>query len=497
MLKIMRLVKLICRQDFLKYHKISYPKTSNVDYPMSEINETNTRICPSKPKSSNGCWLTTSDQSSLFQKLNLDLQFNDTINRQRSTIVVDSDHAYQTMDGFGFTLTGGSAYLLRKLDGPIRNALLYELFSTQDNAIGISYLRLSIGASDLSTAPYSYDDIPEGQNDLNLIHFNILAGDFEVIPILHQILSINPTIQIMATPWSAPAWMKTNNSMIGGSLRCEYYDVYAKYFVKYIQSMKEYGITIQAITPQNEPQNDLNEPSMLMDAKEQANFIKFHLGPALRMAGLTTDIFCWDHNCDRPDYPLAIFADAEAERFTKGSAWHLYAGNIDVLSSVHEAFPHKKIYFTEQWVGSDGQFGGDLLWHGRNVLIGAIRNWSSVVLEWNLAADPYYNPHTTGGASNCVGALTIGDTIQRNVAYYLIAHVAKFVRPNSVRIHTETDCALLNVGFMTPDHTVVLVVLNDSEMDMDFNIQIRQRQAACNIPALALASFVWQDLPED
>ena len=461
---------------------------------MHKPDETTASIFRSMGHPMNGLWLTTADQKCLFEKQPFILQFTNTPSLNSATIHIDPNQTYQTMDGFGFSLTGGSAYVLSGLDDITRNKLLVELFSPQKQGIGISFLRLSIGASDLSQEPYSYDDAPDGQADLELLHFNLLKGDSEVIPILQQILAINPSIKIIATPWSAPPWMKTNHSFIGGSLKPEYQSVYAKYFVKYIQAMNEYGIAIHAITPQNEPLNDANEPSMLMDAIEQATFIKHHLGPAFRSAGLATKIFCWDHNCDRPDYPMTIYADNQAGNFVAGSAWHLYAGGIDALSKIHDAYPVKQIYFTEQWVGSEGQFAGDLLWHGRNVLIGSTMNWSSVVLEWNLASDPNCCPHTVGGAPNCVGALTIGDTIQRNVAYYIIAHMSKFVRPGSVRIYSQTDCGLAIVAFKTPDHSFVLVVLNDSDVNMDFNIQIQQKIASCNIPALSLGTYIWQSL---
>jgi len=221
--------------------------------------------------------------------------------------------------------------------------------------------------------------------------------------------------------------MKTNGSSIGGSLKTDCYDVYARYFVKYIQEMQAEGITIHAITPQNEPLHGGNNPSMLMTASEQANFIKNYLGPAFQNAGLTTKIVIYDHNCDRPDYPLDILNDPDARKYVDGSAFHLYAGDISALSQVHYAYPDKNVYFTEQWVGGPSNFAGDLQWHIKNLIIGATANWSKVVLEWNLASDPYYNPHTNGGCTSCEGALTIGATVIRNVSYYIIAHASKFV----------------------------------------------------------------------
>ena len=202
--------------------------------------------------------------------------------------------------------------------------------------------------------------------------------------------------------------------------------------------MKAEGIRIDAITVQNEPLHPGNNPSLLMQAPEQAEFIKNHLGPAFKQAGLDTKIIIYDHNCDRPDYPISILNDAEARKYVDGTAFHLYAGKIDAMSTVHEAHPEKNLYFTEQWIGAPGNLRGDLAWHTRELTIGATRNWSRTVLEWNLAADPRYQPHTPGGCSSCLGAVTIdGDTVTRNPAYYIVAHASKFVRPGSVRIATN------------------------------------------------------------
>jgi glucosylceramidase len=204
------------------------------------------------------------------------------------------------------------------------------------------------------------------------------------------------------------------------------------------------------------------------------------------------ELFCWDHNCDVPEYPLEIFADAEARGYLTGSAWHLYGGDISTLSEMHQAYPEMKLYFTEQWVGSDGQFGGDLLWHVKNVLIGSMRNWSRVVLEWNLAADQFCCPHTPGGEARCVGALTIGENVVRNVAYYVIAHAAKFVRPGSVRIFSNQLSSLPNVAFLTSTGDIVLIVLNDRSDQLSFAIQFQGRNAVATLPADTVATYVWR-----
>jgi glucosylceramidase len=440
-----------------------------------------------------GVWLTSADQQALFDRQSSQFGFNDNT-ADLPLIALDTNPSYQTIEGFGFSLTGGSAMLIAALPDADRQALLRELFLPEGDGIGISCLRLSIGASDLSERCFSYDDMPDGETDLELAQFDLNAGDTEVIRLVQDILALNPTLKIIATAWSAPRWMKTNQAFIGGKLKPKYYAVYAAYLVKYLQAMREQGILIHATTPQNEPLNQKNEPSMIMEAPEQAEFIKDHLGPALRDAGLAdVELFCWDHNCDVKEYPLTVFADADARQYLSGSAWHLYGGDISVLSEMHQAYPDMKLYFTEQWVGSDGEFGGDLMWHARHVLIGSLRNWSRAVLEWNLASDPFCGPHTPGGEARCVGALTInGDQVTRNVAYYVIAHAAKFVRPGSVRINSgDQNDYLPNVAFLTPESSVVLIVLNDTADPQAFAIQYQGKSALVELPASSVASYVW------
>lgn len=436
-------------------------------------------------------WITKKDQSALLQKQLTALSFSDKAGN--NSITVDSTQAYQEIDGFGYTLTGGSAYVINHyLSAGKRSALLQELFGNGDDDIGISYLRISIGASDLNASVYSYDDMPDGETDTNLDHFDISMEQTDFLPVLKEILAINPSIKIIATPWSAPAWMKDNNSSANGSLKPGYYTVYTNYFVKYIQAMKNEGITIDAITPQNEPLNGNNNPSMVMTAEQERDFIKGYLGPAFTAAGLTTKIIVYDHNCDMPQYPLTILQDADAAKYVDGSAFHLYAGDISALSTVHNSYPDKNIYFTEQFTSSKGEFGGDLDWHLKNVIIGSMRNWSRNALEWNLANDPAYDPHTNGGCTECKGALTIGsDDITRNVAYYIIAHASKFVPPGSVRIASNIQGTLNNVAFLRPDKKKVLIVENDGNDTQSFSIKFNGKYATTSLPAGAVGTYVW------
>jgi glucosylceramidase len=436
-------------------------------------------------------WMTTSDQSKLLAQ-QASINFAADAGTNPTTVTVDENTTYQGIDGFGFTLTGGSAGLLNGLGGN-QASVLGELFGTGSGQIGISYLRISIGASDLSSSDFTYDQVA---GDVNMNSFSISQENLDMIPILKKIIAINPSIKIIATPWTAPTWMKINttgnNGYTGGSLNTTYYDAYARYFVKYLQAMQAQGITIDAITPQNEPLNPYNNPSMVMQPNEEANFIKNNLGPQIRGAGFATKIIAYDHNTDRIDYPETVLADAGANPYVDGSAFHLYAGTIGSLTDVHNAYPNKNVYFTEQWVGAPSNFGGDLSWHVNNLIIGATRNWSRNVLEWNLAADPNYNPHTAGGCSTCLGGITVsGTSITRNVGYYIVGHASKFVRPGAVRISSNIAGNIQNVAFKNSDGTKVLVALNSGTSSASFKVKWGAESFTYTLAAGAVATFKW------
>jgi glucosylceramidase len=437
-------------------------------------------------------WLTKGNQSAMLQKQSSILAFGSTANNFPN-IEVDDKVTFQSVDGFGYTLTGGSAQVINQLNTQKRQELLQELFGTGQNSISVSYLRISIGASDLDSAPFSYNDLPSGQTDLNLEKFSLAPNKNDVIPMLKEILAINPNIKILATPWSPPVWMKDNNSSIGGSLQPKYYDVYAQYFMKYIQQMKAEGITIDAITPQNEPLHPGNNPSLLMLAAQQADFIKNHLGPAFQNANLKTKIIIYDHNCNKPEYPIAILNDATANPYIDGSAFHLYEGDISALSTVHNAFPNKNVYFTEQYTSNTSNFDGDLKWHTRNIIIGSMLNWSKTALEWNLANNASFGPNTPGGCTTCKGALTIESSTNftRNVAYYIIAHASKFVPAGSVRIASNISGNLHNVAFKTPQGKKVLIVENDGNTVESFNIKYKGKWVVTSLEAGSVGTYIW------
>ena len=403
-----------------------------------------TAAAQSSSGSSVSLYLTSPDRSALLSP-QPPIAFTPPTAASTQTITINPAKTYQTIDGFGFALTGGSAQLIAHMDAAKRDALLHNLFTRTGDGIGVSYLRLTIGSSDMNDHVYSYDDLAPDQTDPDLAHFSLDPDKSDVIPVMKQILAIvprspnGPELKTLASPWSAPLWMKTNGKAQGGVLEPKYFAAYAAYLTKYVQAMTAEGIPINTITIQNEPLNEKNTPSMLMLPPEQQLFIKDNLGPDFRKAGIKTGIVLYDHNLDHPLYPLSILQDPAAAKYIAGSGFHLYGGTVDAMTEVHTAFPTKNIYFTEQMVADRDPNGPlHLSRPVAHVVIGATRNWSKNVLLWNLAADPNNGPHTdNGGCPVCTGAITIdGDKVTRNVAYYTVAHFSKFVPPR-LRPHRQ------------------------------------------------------------
>ncbi|WP_431293985.1 glycoside hydrolase family 30 protein [Pedobacter sp. P26] len=438
-------------------------------------------------------WLTKADRTALFTRQATGLRLSTAKNKQ-PVIAINDKKTFQSIDGFGYALTGGSAQHIIKMSAPARAALLKELFAADGNNIGVSYIRLSIGASDLNEKVFSYNDLPEGQTDLEQAKFDLGPDQADVIPVMKEILAINPKIKIMGSPWSPPLWMKTTYDARGGMLKPEYYAAYAKYFVHYVQEMQKAGIPIDAITVQNEPLHPGNNPSLLMVAPDQALFVKKFLGPAFAKAHIKTKIIIYDHNADRPDYPISILDDAEARKYIDGSAFHLYGGRIEALTDVHNAHPDKNIYFSEQMVVEPPDATTiDIVNPVARLIIGATRNWAKNVLEWNLAADPENKPYTDrGGCSMCQGAVTInGDNYSRNLAYFSIAHASKFVRPGAVRIASSEPDGLANVAFKTPAGKYVLILANTGKATAAFNISLKGKTYAAALDKGAVATYIW------
>ncbi|WP_202841717.1 glycoside hydrolase family 30 protein [Luteimonas saliphila] len=413
-------------------------------------------------------------------------------------IEVDARTRHQRMLGFGASITDSSAWLIRHRMGEAqREALLRELFGRDGDGVGFEFVRLTIGASDFSRSHYSLDDPPDGAPDLELRHFSIAPNLEDVVPVTRQALAINPELRVMASPWSAPAWMKDSGSLVKGRLLPRYYDAFARYLLRYVDAYADEGIPIFALTVQNEPDHEPEDyPGMRFNAPERARFIGDHLGPLRDRRRPHLQIFDWDHNWDKPQEPLAVLADPAASKHVSAVAWHCYGGHVSAQAPVRDAFPDKDVYMTE-CSGGDWEpvRSGGLTLQARTLVIGTTRHWARGVLFWNLALDENGEPHA-GGCDTCRGIVTIDSmtgAVTRTDDYYALAHASRFVRRDAWRIaSTDTDDGIDNVAFENVDDgSRVLVASNSGDAPRTITVGDGGRTFAYTMPAKSVATFRW------
>ena len=402
-------------------------------------------------------WVTSSSK----RMENQPEQVLESSTRASVEVALDLSQTGQSIDGFGWMLNQGSAKLLMQLDANDRVAILRELYGK--DGLHSSMVRVAIGACDLSESDYTYAD----SKDETLSNFVIAQQDLtSVIPILQEILTINPKVKVLACSWTAPTWMKSGaawyNSYVDGTLKTDYYNLYADYFIKYLEAMAAWGIPVWGISVQNEPLNGSNDPSMKWTKETMYKFIAGSLGPKLRDSEYSsTRIIAYDHNCDVTDFPIHV----AKSKYVYGTAFHLYAGDISALSTVYNS-SGKPVLFTEQYTSKDGDFSGDLSWHIQNVVLGSLKNHSTTALEWNLCSDPSYSIHTSGGCTTCKGALTISNkqVSARNVSYYIIGHVSRVIDTGARMIAaTPSDNNINCVAALNTDGTIGVVAYCSSD----------------------------------
>jgi glucosylceramidase len=415
---------------------------------------------------------------------------------QSLTISVDDTRKYQQIDGFGASLTDSSAWLFwNKLTEPQRKEALQKLFDPK-KGIGLSILRQPMGASDFALVDYSYDDVSPGETDPELKHFTIDRDRQYIVPVLREILAVNPQLKIIASPWSPPGWMKTSGSMIGGTLLPSSFAPLARYFARFVQAYEAAGIPIFAVTPENEPRNiPADYPGMGMTAEEQATFVRDYLGPAFRDAHLKTKIMVFDHNWDMIDFPTTILSDPRAAHFAAGTATHCYGGSPEAQTKLHDSFPAKDIWLTEC---SGGEWQkGNLLVAQSSLIIETTRNWAKSVVLWNLALDQNHDPHL-GGCHDCRGVITIDHStspaaIIPTVDFTALAHAARFVAPGAFRIDSTSSeqSPLEHVAFRNSDGSIVLVALNTAATPVTFNVAWQGQYASYTLPPSTVVTLRW------
>ena len=466
-------------------------------------------LAPSALADGPHAWMTTGDRANLLTE-QPSSAFGAPVDGA-PTITVDQSQAYQRMEGVGASITDSSAHLLA--ESPQRDAIMRDLFDPQDG-IGLSYLRQPMGASDFVAGPhYTYDDLPAGQTDFGMRQFSVAHDRAQILPLLRQALALNPNLKLMGTPWSPPAWMKTNGSLVGGRFidQQRYYDAYSRYFVKFVKAYKSAGVPVDALTLQNEPQNrnPSGYPGMDFRDTEEAKLVET-LGPQLRNAGLKTKILGYDHNWSlhpndigppddpaNPDYAKSLLSDPGANKYLAGTAFHCYSGDPESQTTLHDLFPAKDIYFTECSGIVSGNpattFPDTLHWHTRYLTVGAVRNWAKTVITWNMALDPSGGPHN-GGCDTCTGVVTIDPATgqaTKEADYYVLGHYSKFVKPGAVRIGSTVDGNIWDVAFRNPDGSIIVIAVNDDwgTGSQRFNLQSGGNEFSYDLPAGAVVTF--------
>lgn len=461
---------------------------------------------PELPKGDVTIYVTTNNRSQDFKKQAAD--FSSKSNMSPTTIKLNPAERFQTMDGFGAAITGSTAFNLMKMTKENRTKFLKETFSPTEG-MGQSYVRISIGCSDFSLSEYSLCDTPGIEN------FGLTSEETDyVIPVLKEILAINPDLKIMGSPWTPPQWMKVNNltdlqpfnSWTSGQLNPAYYGDYATYFVKWIQAMNQNSIKIYSVTPQNEPLNRGNSASLYMGWEEQFEFVQNHLVPQFKAASLSTKIYLFDHNynydnmADQNGYPMKIYDAGIDSDVVAGAAYHNYGGDKAELLKVQSRYPERELVFTETSIGTwnDGRnLQVRLIDDMREVALGTVNNGCKAVIVWNLMLDTERGPNREGGCQTCYGAVDIDisdfSTITRNSHYYIIGHLSSVVKPGAVRIGTTgfSDSGFIHSAFENTDGTYAVVLLNSTSASKSITLDDGKQHFTYEVPANSVISYKW------
>lgn len=442
-------------------------------------------------------WLTTADQGYKLTELPLQQASGGAFGAENVTI--DSSKHFQKMHGFGAAMTDASAQVLSTLPAAKRHAIMAELFGRARGGLGLSFMRLTVGASDFSTRDYSYDDTPGNVPDPDLRYFSIAPAKTYVLPRVREALAINPDLLVMISPWSAPAWMKTTRSLIKGQLVPQYYPAFANYLARTVQAFGREGVPVSMLTIQNEPNFEPdNYPGERVDPPQRAEIIGHYVGPTFRRLRLPTQILDWDHNWDHPEMPLAVLSNAAARQYISGVAWHCYAGDVTAQSPVHDAYPQKDAWVTECSGGEwSPKFSEVLGWMTDNLIIGAANNWSRGTLLWNLALNPQHGPHT-GGCADCRGVITIDSAtgaVTRNVEYYVLGHASRFVLPGAYRVAAKSRSGDVSAAaFLNPDDSRVAILYRKSG-NGPIRVAIDGAGYTVNLPSGSVATLRWSAPP--
>ena len=403
-------------------------------------------------------------------------------------VEIDPSRTGQSLLGLGASLEHSTCSNLAKLDPKERERVVESLVSPK-KGIGMNLMRLCIGTSDFTGEPYyTYNDLPAGETDPELKRFSIEKDRAYVIPTIQLAKRKNKDLLFFASPWSPPAWMKTSGKLGTGRLRKECYPVFARYLLKFLEAYRAEGIEIHAITVQNEPQHqDIFYPTTLMDAADQREFLRDHLGPLFEANKVKTKIWCWDHNWNRIDFPRTILSDPAAARYVDGTGWHHYEGKVDAQAKLQREFPDKHIYFTEGSV-----FGTE----GAVRIIDILRNDSRSYNGWVILLDehrkPNRGPHPA--SATCIELLDNG-SIRVNYDYYMQGQFMKYLSRGAVRLESSAGGNIpAHVVFRNPDGHAVMVCANPSADAVRFAVRCGRHQFETELAGKSVSTVIWKRL---
>jgi glucosylceramidase len=425
-----------------------------------------------------------------------------------NTVVVDATQKYQSIDGFGAAFTDSAAWLLMEVEPAASlSGTLNDLFTRNGDGIGLSFMRIPMGASDIALTVYSFDDmLPVGTTDPTLANFSIAHDQAYILPLIQQAKALNPQMKLMANPWSPPGWMKdpasmSPVSMLGGTLlmNSSTESAFANYFVKYIQAYEAAGVNIDYISLQNEPLNITTAyPSMGMSDSAQLALLQGYVLPALASNNISTKVFAYDHNWDTPSYPQLVLSGLTAAQLTQmaGTAWHGYGGAPGAQQLLQNQFPTLGNWETEHsggtWIAD--QFTSDFL-----EITQVMRNSSKSYVKWSLALNEKLGPNLTqnaglGGCNTCTPIVTVNSVtgaVTKDIEFYTLGHYSKYVLPGAVRIYSSNTPAIASVGFENPDGSAALIAYNSSTASQSFQVQWGTESFSYTLPATAAATFTW------
>ncbi len=423
------------------------------------------------------------------------LTFEAGLDPPTPSILIDTGTRYQEIEGFGGAFTEAAAVTFYKMS-PGRRAEILKAYFDPDEGHGYTLCRTHINSCDFALGNYAYTEV---DGDVTLAHFSIDRDRQALIPMIKAAQQIaGPALKLFASPWSPPAWMKTNGQMnFGGKLKPEYRETWARYYCRYIREYEKEGISMWGLSVQNEPEATQTWDSCLYSGAEERDFVRDYLGPTLAREGLAdVRVIIWDHNRDRMfERAKVVLDDPEAAKYVWGTGFHWYvADRFDNVQLVHDAYPDKKLLFTEGCQEGGPHLGSwDLGERYARSMVNDLNRWTVGWVDWNMVLDESGGPNHVGNLCSApIIADTRSDTTHFQSSYYYIGHFSRFIRPGAVRVLCATTRDELEAtAFLNPDGQIAVVVLNRSEESTPFALKFDGAAVLTESPARSITTYLF------